>query len=481
MSTRTAIVWFRHDLRIADNLALRAGIARGCVVPVYIWSPDEEGEWPLGAASRWWLHQSLHALDDALRKLDSRLIVQTGDALPTLRKLIKTTGAEAVLWNRRYEPAAIARDTQVKRGLTDDGIEVESFNASLLNEPWTIQTKTGGPYQVFTPYWKTCLSLPVDAIAPTPRRIPSPAKWPSSLKIDDLKLEPTIDWTAGMRATWSPGETGARKRLNAFIKNGVTGYDKGRDRMDEDGVSMLSPHLHFGEISPRQVWHVLADSAASASAGASTFLAEIGWREFAYHLLYHFPKTPRAPLRAQFAKFPWSRNRKALRQWQRGMTGFPIVDAAMRQLWHTGWMHNRARMIVASFLTKDLLIPWQEGAEWFWDTLVDADLASNTLGWQWTAGCGADAAPYFRIFNPTNQAKKFDPQGNYIRQWVPELAKLPAPAIFEPHTARPNILESVGVKLGLTYPNPIMDHADARNAALAAYRRIAEEKRLTNN
>ena len=480
MSTPTTIVWFRQDLRIADQPALRRAIDRGGVIPVYIWAPDEEGDWPPGGASRWWLHHSLASLAEQLRERGARLISRRGPTQQTLDKLVQETGATAVYWNRRYEPAAIERDKQVKATLLSGGVQAESFNGSLLYEPWTIFTKQNAPYQVFTPYWKACLSANVaHEMLPTPRDIAFPTKAPKSLPLDELELLPSIGWHAGFYDAWQVGAPAAERRLQQFRAEAIGRYHEDRDRVDVDGSSLLSPHLHFGELSPRQVWAAVEKERAKSPAmesqigkGAEVFLKEVGWREFAYHLLYHFPKTPNEPLREQFRNFPWRRSKKDLSAWQRGRTGFPIVDAAMRQLWATGYMPNRTRMIVASFLTKDLRLPWLHGAEWFWDTLVDADLANNTLGWQWTAGCGADAAPYFRVFNPTMQAEKADPDGEYIRRWVPELAKLPTKWLREPWTALAEELASVGVTLGETYPRPMVDHHQARDAALAAYERV---------
>jgi deoxyribodipyrimidine photo-lyase len=472
-----SIVWLRLDLRLADNPALMAAVERGKpVIPIFIWAPEEEGEWPPGAASRWWLHQSLAAFHSSLRAHGSRLVIRRGPTLETLRGLVKETGARAIFWNRRYEPAVIARDARVREALRGDGLKVESFNAALLHEPWTIQNKSGKPFQVFTPFWKNYLEQ-TDPAQPlhAPGNIPAPPRWLKSLTLDELELEPKINWVEGLRAAWQPGEAGALKNLKQFLTDGFGNYSVQRNRPDIAGTSRLSPHLHFGEISPRQIWHAVRSHAGSRglkSWRASQFLAEIGWREFAHHLLFHFPQTSVEPLRREFRQFPWQNNPDRLRVWQKGHTGFPIVDAGMRELWKTGWMHNRVRMIVASFLVKDLLLPWQEGARWFWDTLVDADLAQNTLGWQWTAGCGADAAPYFRVFNPVSQGEKFDPQGDYIRRWCPELAKLPAKWIHQPDKAPLEILRSAGVELGHTCPRPIVNHAAARKIALDAFARI---------
>lgn len=474
-----SIYWFRLDLRLADNPALRAAIERGGpVVPVFIWSPEEEAPWSPGGASRWWLHQSLAALEASLQGAGSRLILRRGPTLETLRALVKETGAGAVFWNRRYEPAVIARDAKVKEALRGDGLSVGSFNAALLREPWTVRNRSGGPFQVFTPFWKHCLAQPdPPEPLPAPRALLAPAKWPSSLALPELELEPKINWAQGLRAAWQPGETGAAANLKKFLTSAFSDYPEHRNRPDVVGTSRLSPHLHFGEISPRQVWQGLKAMAARrglavAQWRSSQFLAEVGWREFAHHLLYHFPHTPDEPLRAEFAKFPWRQDAAWLKAWQKGRTGFPIVDAGMRELWTTGWMHNRVRMIVASFLVKDLLHDWREGARWFWDTLVDADLANNTLGWQWTAGCGADAAPYFRVFNPTAQGERFDPQGDYVRRWCPELAKLPAAWIHRPDQAPPRVLEAAGVRLGRDYPAPLVGHAVAREVALEAWARL---------
>jgi deoxyribodipyrimidine photo-lyase len=516
-----SIFWFRLDLRLADNPALNAAMkSGGVIVPVFVWSPEEEGDWPPGAASRWWLHQSLAALDARLRELGSRLVIRRGPALESLRALVKETGAQAVFWNRRYEPAVIARDAKVKEALRADSLEVESFNAALLREPWTIQNQSSRPFQVFTPFWRHCLTKPdPDEPLPAPKHLAAPGRWPKSLALDELELEPRIKWAEGFRAVWQPGEAGAAAALKQFLARGFDDYSEWRNRPDVVGTSRLSPHLHFGEISPRQVWHGVRASARRVAAvsghtferasvlecgsplplsnrrradakrqrtGAlqnlaetwrtSQFLAEVGWREFAHHLLDHFPHTPDQPLRDDFKKFPWRKNPEWLKAWQKGRTGYPIVDAGMRELWATGWMHNRVRMIVASFLVKDLLLPWQEGAKWFWDTLVDADLASNTLGWQWTSGCGADAAPCFRVFNPTTQGEKFDPHGDYVRRWCPELAKLPADWIHQPDKAPAAVLRAAGVELGRNYPRPIVSHAIAREVALEAFARIRSGK-----
>ncbi len=480
------ILWLRRALRLADNPALAWACARaadgGAVIPIYIDSPDEDGDWPAGAAGRWWLHHSLGALRDTLEAAGSRLVLRPGPCGQQLRELIEATGADAVCWDRGYEPAAVERDKAIKSDLCRDGIVVKSFNTSLLFEPWDVRTAEGNPYQVFTPFWKTCMQRPAPVKPlPAPKSLPAPRRWPSSLGLDELGLLPGIDWAGGLREAWEPGEAGAVKALEKFRNSALCDYPDGRDRPDKPGTSRLSPHLHFGEVSPRRVWHTLAPGNKSGVTehdrqSVWAFLREVGWREFAHHLLYHFPHTTSEPLRPQFKHFPWRNDAEALKAWQTGNTGYPIVDAGMRQLWRTGWMHNRVRMIAASFLVKDLLLPWRDGAAWFRDTLVDADLANNTLGWQWTAGCGADAAPYFRVFNPTLQGRKFDPDGDYVRRWVPELKKLDTRHIHEPSKAPADALKKAGVELGKDYPRPIVDHGRARDRALAALDTIRKYK-----
>ncbi len=468
------LVWFRNDLRLSDHPALDAALSQGkSVVPVFIWSPDDDHSWPPGSATRWWLQHSLLSLQEELRHRGSRLILRTGSPLRELRKLLSETDADTVYWNRCYEPSAIARDTTVKQKLRDDGVTVESFPGNLLHEPWTVVTQQGLPFQVFTPFWKACQSRTVAEPIPSDTlQFPALRTWPTSTTLESLGLLPRIDWAAGFRSRWSPGRTGAETALERFLETTVNAYHERRDIPAIAGTSLLSPHLHFGEISPREIWHrVHARNGANASSlneGASTFLKELGWREFAHHILFHFPHVVERPLREKFLKFPWDNDQEKFRAWTKGKTGYPIVDAGMRELWSTGWMHNRVRMIVGSFLTKHLLISWERGARWFWETLVDADLASNTLGWQWISGCGPDAAPYFRIFNPVMQGENFDPAGEYVKRWVPELRSLPTKWIHHPWDAPADMLSTANIKLGETYSLPIVDHREARARALAA-------------
>jgi len=473
----TAVIWFRNDLRLADNPALNAAIATGlAVLPVFIQVPEEGSQWPLGGATKWWLHHSLKKLNESLVKCGSKLIVRSGNASEILLALVEEANVRRIFWNRLYEPESIARDSDLKSKLQVSGVQVESFNGSLLFEPWEVRTGEGKPFQVFTPFWRACLAAnPPSPPISAPKNVRSPERWPVSLSIDDLMLEPTIDWAAGIREMWTPGEQGAMQRLHNFTIDHMPKYACQRDNPANEGTSRLSPHMHFGEISPRQIWHELIPLPSSGP-----YLRQVIWREFAHYMLYHHPRTPQEPFRAEFRNFPWRADAAKLQAWTRALTGYPLVDAGMRELWHTGWMHNRVRMVVASFLVKHLLQPWQEGAAWFWDTLVDADLANNTFGWQWVAGCGADAAPYFRIFNPMLQSKKFDPNGDYIRRWVPELRGLSNDSIHEPWLATVFELADAGIKLGVSYPYPIIDHVAARNAALEAFQTLRDNNSQLN-
>ncbi len=475
----TTLLIFGRDLRLADNPALAAAVARGKpVIPVYLHDPEDAGAWAPGAASAWWLHHSLDSLAGGLARAGSRLILRKGAALREIPRLVKEAGADAVFWNRRYEPWAVARGAKLKAALWGMGVEAQSFNAGLLHEPQLLKTQAGRPYTVFTPFWKALrATLPPGAALPAPKRIPAPDAFPASDDPASWKLLPRIAWDTGFKAAWTPGEAGAQRRLADFVGEDVLGYGDRRNFPGRPGTSRLSPHLHFGEIGPRQIWRAAVGQGVAATGdpmprGVEVFLSEIAWREFSHHLLFHCPDLPAVPLRKNFAAFPWRSDAAHLRAWRKGRTGYPIVDAGLRELWHTGWMHNRVRMIVASFLIKHLLLPWQDGEAWFWDTLVDADLASNAASWQWVAGCGADAAPYFRIFNPVTQGKTYDPDGAYVRRWVPEIAGLPDARLHDPWTAAPTDLADAGVRLGTDYPFPIVDHAAARRRALAAFQEI---------
>jgi deoxyribodipyrimidine photo-lyase len=475
----TSLLWLRRDLRLADNPALAAALeGADRLLPVYIHAPEEEDPWQPGAASRWWLHHSLTALGAQLAERGSRLVIARGETLGTLRRLIQASGAGSCHWNRVYDPALIGRDTRIKQALRADGIDCRSHNAALLFEPWQIKTGAGEPYRVFTPYWRRCQR----ELARLPAPLPAPGTLPpvpdgvDGLSVEVLDLLPRIPWDDGLRECWRPGEAGARELLERFIDGALEGYQDGRDLPARAGTSRLSPHLHFGEIGPRQIVARLA-AAGLTGDDADAFVRELGWREFSHQLLYHFPQTPDTPLNPRFADFPWrdGDTEPLLQAWQRGRTGIPIVDAGMRELWHTGWMHNRVRMIVASLLTKNLRLPWQSGARWFWDTLVDADLANNTQGWQWSAGSGADAAPYFRIFNPVRQGERFDPDGVYVRRWCPELAQMPKKWLHQPWAAPADVPRDARVNLGRDYPRPIVDLAKTRAEALAAYDQIKDQ------
>jgi deoxyribodipyrimidine photo-lyase len=471
----TALAWFRRDLRLANNAALMHALKTATrVVPVYIHAPEEDGDWEPGAASRWWLHHSLAALIESLAQRGSRLVIRHGPSLDALRELIRDTGANSVCFNRLYEPARLGNDHDIEQALSVDGVEVFCGTGHLLAEPWAIHSRSGTPYRVYTPYARSVrATLTLPAPQPAPRALPlSPARL-KSLPLKALGLLPRIRWDAGLAHCWQPGEDGAARRLRRLASL-MPDYARARDVPGVEGTTRLAPHLHFGEVSPRQVWRAITQAASRQTAGilrgAEMLERELLWREFAYHVLYHFPHTPDAPFNLRFAAFPWQSAPKLLAAWQRGRTGIPIVDAGMRELWATGSMHNRVRMITASFLTKHLGADWRDGARWFWDTLVDADLANNTLNWQWVAGCGADAAPYFRIFNPVLQSRKFDAQGIYLRRWLPELASLPPRHIHEPWRAPETVLKQAKIQLGADYPTPALDLGTAREQALARYR-----------
>lgn len=449
---KPVIVWFRQDLRLSDNPALRAAAASGApLICLYILDDAAPDDWKMGGASRWWLHHSLVALK---KSLNGKLVLRRGDALAVLNSIVDQSGADTVMWNRCYEPFAVARDARIKSALIAEGIAVQSFNGALLHEPWELKTGGGTPFRVFTPFWKTMRQLPVEAPHPAPRNLHFHSV--RSEKLKSWKLLPARpNWAK--RFDWAPGEGSAQRALYEFLDH-VSDYQRMRDRPDRNGSSRLSAHLHWGEISPRQVWHAVRTHGQNE--GSGTFLKELGWREFCAQLLFHNPDLPDKPLNARFAKFKWRHSEKDYHAWTHGQTGIPIVDAGMRQLWQTGWMHNRVRMIVASFLVKHLGIHWRRGEEWFWDTLVDADLANNSANWQWVAGCGADAAPFFRIFNPVLQGEKFDPDGAYVRRFVPDLKDVPKKYIHRPWDA-PDPPKN--------YPAPIVDLAKGRDRALASF------------
>lgn len=468
-----ALIWLRRDLRLDDHPALQAALDRRLApIFVYVHAPAEEGAWAPGAASRTWLHRSLVALDGTLRRRGSRLILRQGRSLEELETLARETHASAVFWNRCYEAAAMSRDSKVETALRGKGLVVESFAGSLLAEPWTVATKQGQPYRVFRPFWNPIRRrLDEQGELPSaPTTLPPPPSTVRSLDVKELGLEPPPHeppWDLGFWDHWTPGEDGARQALARFLEGGLERYAVLRDFPAERGTSRLSPHLHFGEISPRRVAsEVLAQRTASPD--TERFLQELGWRDFSYHLLFHHPEGVERNLNPRFERFEWAEpDPHLLRRWQRGKTGIPIVDAGMRQLWTMGWMHNRVRMLVASLLTKNLRYHWWHGARWFWDTLVDADLANNTEGWQWTAGTGIDAAPFFRIFNPVTQARRYDPEARYIRHWLPELQSLPLSMVFAPWEHRE------ARRLAPDYPSePIVDLAQSRKQALEAFEAI---------
>ena len=468
-SDAPVLLWFRDDLRLADQTAVNAATETGQpVLPVFILDDAAPGAWALGAASRWWLHHSLAALQRSLLDRGTSLTLRRGNSVTTIADLAERTGATDIFTGGTADPSARQVD-KAAAGAT--AAKLHRMRTRTLFHPNSVRTKTGGAYSVYTPFANACLALG----APNPP-LPAPEAFratrpPRSDRLEDWDLLPTKpDWASGLRETWTPGEAGAMDRAQAFLAHGLAGYATGRDQPGKEGTSMLSPHLHFGEVSPAQLWH--AAHRHPNSRGREIFIRELLWREFCANLLWHNPTLPEAPLRPEFAAMPWRDDQPALAAWQNGRTGIPIVDAGMRQLWRVGWMHNRVRMIVASFLIKHLMIPWQSGEAWFWDTLVDADLANNAANWQWVAGSGADAAPYFRIFNPVLQGRKFDADGDYVRHFVPELARLDTKYIHAPWQAPAEALGQAGVTLGLDYPRPIIDLAAGRERALDAYAHI---------
>lgn len=469
------LVLFHNNFRVADNRALAWAAARGPVVPVVVRDEAAEAPHAPGGASRWWLHHSIQDLQASLAKHGASLVLRRGGTVEVLHDLVAATGATAVTWTRRYEPHLAAFDAALEKSLTASGVEVVVHEGFLLFDPASLRTGSGTPFKVFTPFSKACFAAP-----PPPRPIDAPKKimgvnGVAGDVLETWKLVPrTAQWPKGLAEAWTVGEQAAHDRLHQFLRKAVHDYKDKRDVPSVDGTSRLSPYLHFGQISPHQIWyavqHIVGRDGLTPS--LNRFLLEILWREFSWHLLHQFPALPDKPLVPSFAAFPWRDDEAGLRAWQAGQTGYPIIDAGMRQLWQTGWMHNRVRMIVASFLIKDLLIDWRAGEAWFWDTLVDADLGSNAASWQWVAGCGADAAPFFRVFNPMLQGMKFDPDGDYVRRFVPELAKMPGSHIHEPWAAPSDILAQAGVVLGQTYPAPIIDHDKARKRALAALKSL---------
>ncbi len=471
------IVWFRDDLRLSDHPALSAAAKTGApIIALYVLDEESRGVRPLGGAARWWLAQSLRGLQASLQAVGAELVLRRGAAAKVIPEVACVAKANRLFWNEIAQAPQLAIAKVVEAELAKAGIDSQSFAGDLLASPRDIRNQEGRGLRVFTPFWRRLQALgDPPAPLPAPKRLTTIAGIASET-LEDWKLEPRHpDWAGGLRETWTPGEAAAQQRLEDFLADTLKGYAADRDRPDRDGTSTLSPHLRFGEISPRQIWHAARFAAAervALSADADKFLSELGWREFCRHLLHDNPDLATANLQPAFDAFPWKHDAKALAAWQRGRTGYPIVDAGMRQLWHTGVMHNRVRMVVASFLVKHLLVDWREGEQWFWDTLVDADAGSNPANWQWVAGCGADAAPYFRVFNPVLQGEKFDPDGAYVRRWVPELSRLDAKLIHQPWRATPLELRSADVDLGRTYPEPVVDHAMGRERALAAYARL---------
>ncbi|MGE0697864.1 MAG: deoxyribodipyrimidine photo-lyase [Hyphomicrobiaceae bacterium] len=478
MTDRPVVLLLRQDLRLADHPALTAAVGSGRpVIPLYVLDDETPGRWRMGGASRWWLGISLPRLARSFEAAESRLVVRRGPTAAVVRQTAAETKASAVYLSRSFEPWASRLEAEMREALAGDGVELRRYAGTLLHEPETVRTQAGEAFRVYSPFARAIDQLGEPRVPlPPPEHVPAPRRWPESVTIESLDLLPTRpDWAGGLREAWTPGEAGAKERLADFCRGKVGGYKAMRDRPDVAGTSRLSPHLHFGEVSAATCWHAVAPSATAGRGAAESvakFRRELLWREFSYHLLHHAPHLPEQPFRPEFSDFPWQPDEAAFTAWRQGLTGYPIVDAGMRELWRTGYMHNRVRMVVASFLVKDLLVPWQQGESWFWDTLVDADLANNAASWQWVAGSGADAAPFFRIFNPVKQGLTFDPEGAYVRANVPELARLPVPHIHAPFEAPAGVLSAAGVVLGETYPRPIVDHKLARAAALAAFARI---------
>ncbi len=478
------VVWLRRDLRLLDNPALNwAARQNRPVLVIYIFETTDGDDWKAGAASNWWLHYSLQSLSNSIKSTGGRLRLFKGTALKVISGVLEVSGADTVVWNRRYEPSSIQTDTSLKQQLSENQITVTSFPGNFCHEPWQVLRQEAYPYRVFTAYWRASMKHDSMSVTPATKTIRGyRGKLADEVTLASLKLRPTLKWASAFHDNWTPGEDGAADMLKRLVKEKISGYQSNRDIPSLEGTSRLSPHLAFGEISPRQInsaiRKALVGKKISEDDDTETFLREIGWREFAGHLIYHFPHTVHEPLDQRFNHIKWNKVvKKDLARWQRGNTGIPIVDAGMRQLWQTGWMHNRVRMVVGSLLIKNMGYHWLEGARWFWDTLVDADLASNTMGWQWVAGSGADAAPYFRVFNPVRQGERFDPQGHYVRQWVPEIANLDNKFIHAPWTATPQDLTAADIVLGKTYPHPIVDLSISRVEALSRFEAIKKVKK----
>ena len=465
MNQPLSIVWFRQDLRTLDNPALTAACKADNVLPIYILDDANAGQYKMGGASRWWLHHSLKALNASL---SNALNIYHGDAATVIGDLCQRFAVETVYWNRCYEPYHITQSQNIKVQLSSQGIKACSINGSLLNEPWAVFKKDGSPYKVFTPYHREASKIDrsID-ILPAPTLPIGLTRDPKAILLDSLALLPLTHWDANFYKHWTPGEAGASSLLKRFLSDGINDYKDGRDRPALKAISRLSPHLHFGDISPQQIINALLTIADDQN--SEHFKREIRWREFSYYLLFHFPGLPNQNLKTNFDHFPWENNPAWLKRWQQGLTGYPLVDAGMRELRQTGYMHNRVRMVVASFLIKNLLVDWRLGASWFWDCLVDADLASNSASWQWVAGCGTDASPYFRVFNPIIQGEKFDPQGEYTKLYLPELKELPDKYLYRPWEAPTDVLSQANITLGETYPHPIVQIKESRERALAAY------------
>ncbi|MCB1438316.1 MAG: deoxyribodipyrimidine photo-lyase [Nitratireductor sp.] len=481
---RPAIVWFRDDLRVSDNPALCEACKTGSsVICVFVLPEGLDQLADYGSAQKWFLHHALAGLANKISGLGGRLDLFHGNEKDVIRSIVKETNAGSIFWNRRYTRHGRDTDAELKKEFKEAGIEAKSLGGSLLHEPYSLQTQDGGPYRVYSPFWRKLVSegeprLPL----PEPDGIDAADVQDGTVTLDDLKLLPRDpDWASAWKDFWQANEDGARARLEEFLEagDGIDGYSKGRDFPSRDNVSRLSPHLRFGTISPYQIWSATRhaeDKGDIPSGDSEKFLKELAWREFSYHLLFHYPDISWQNYNERFDEFGWKEDKsEAYHAWCKGKTGYPIVDAGMRELWQTGYMHNRVRMIVASFLTKHLLIHWRLGEKWFWDTLVDGDHANNAASWQWVAGCGADAAPYFRIFNPITQSRKFDPDGEYIRRYVPEIADLPDKHLHAPWEAPEDVLSDAGIQLGQTYPKPMVEHSCARERALAAYDKVKKD------